>query len=450
MAARRDGDAAALGPAAFAERLDALGPFEPAPRLAVAVSGGADSLALVLLAADWARARGGSVLALTVDHGLRPEAAEEARQVAAWLAPLGIDHRILRGALSRPGGDVQAAARRLRYGLLLDTCREEGILHLLLGHHRDDQAETLLLRLARGSGLGGLAGMAAVSYRAEARLLRPLLDVPRAALEATLRGRGQPWIDDPSNRDPAYARVRLRRSADLLAAEGLTAERLAATAARLGRARQAIEDAADALLAGAVVIDPRGWAHLDPVPLRAAPEEVGLRVLADLLCAVGGREHPPRGERLERLRETLGSAATLHGCRLVSAGNRLLVVREARGIDHRHGLRGGDALLWDGRFRLRLVDDAPEVAIGPLRATDWSVVARACPTAAGAVPAPARRSLPAVYDASGLLSVPHLGYNREAEDGVPARPVVETLRFTPRRPAGALGFRLARGRSRIM
>ena len=151
-----------IGAAEFAALLDPLGPFEPAPLLAVGVSGGADSLALVLLADRWARARRGSVLALTVDHALRDGSAAEAAQVGHWLAARGIAHEVLRWDGPKPATAIQETARAARYRLLGQRCAGTGILHLLLAHHRDDQAETVLLRRAQGSGRDGLAGMAAI------------------------------------------------------------------------------------------------------------------------------------------------------------------------------------------------------------------------------------------------------------------------------------------------
>lgn len=169
----------------FAALMEPLGPFERPPRLAVAVSGGADSLALTLLADEWARSRGGAVLALTVDHGLRPEAADEARMVGRWLAARGIAHAILHYRGERPVANIQARARALRYRLLLDRCRAEGVVHLLIAHHREDQSETVLLRLGRGSGVSGLAAMRPIMEMPEARILRPLLSIPRARLAET-------------------------------------------------------------------------------------------------------------------------------------------------------------------------------------------------------------------------------------------------------------------------
>ncbi|MCP5371685.1 MAG: tRNA lysidine(34) synthetase TilS [Hyphomicrobiales bacterium] len=209
--AAADTRAAPLDGDAFAALMAGLGPFEPAPHLAVALSGGADSLALTLLADAWARERRGRVTALTVDHGLRPDSGAEARTVAAWMAARGIAHQVLPWTGPKPAAGVQAAARTARLALLAGRCRELGILHLLLAHHLDDQAETVLMRLGRGSGPDGLAAMAPVLAAAETRLLRPLLTVPGARLRALLAAAGQGWIEDPSNADTRFERVRLRR-----------------------------------------------------------------------------------------------------------------------------------------------------------------------------------------------------------------------------------------------
>ena len=159
-----------------------LGPFEPAPRVAVAVSGGSDSLALCLLADRWTRARGGTVFGLTVDHRLRLASGAEAAQVRRWLAARAISHRTLRWTGTRPVSRIQEAARAARLALLVGWCRRAHVLHLLLGHQREDQAETVLQRLVRGSGIDGLAAMAPVRLAIESdgggvRMLRPLLPV---------------------------------------------------------------------------------------------------------------------------------------------------------------------------------------------------------------------------------------------------------------------------------
>ncbi|WP_119423020.1 tRNA lysidine(34) synthetase TilS, partial [Desertibaculum subflavum] len=211
----------------------ALGAFPGHPDLAVAVSGGADSLALVLLAQGWTAAQGGRLLALTVDHGLRPEAAREALQVKRWLAARGVAHRTLRWRGPKPKANLAAAAREARYALLFAACRRARFRALAVAHHREDQAETFLLRLGRGSGVDGLAAMAPVSERDGIALLRPLLDMPRDRLRAALAAAGQDWIEDPGNADPARARTAVRALLPALAAAGLPPVRIAATAARM-------------------------------------------------------------------------------------------------------------------------------------------------------------------------------------------------------------------------
>ncbi len=297
--------AAALLPEAFAAAMARFAPFERAPQLAVAVSGGPDSLALMVLADVWARAHGGSSLALTVDHRLRPEAALEAQQVAVWAAERGIAHRILTAdAPPAETGGIQAAARALRYRLLTAACTEAGILHLLLGHHRDDQAETLLLRLQRGSGLSGLAGMAACQTLSSVRLLRPLLEQPKAALIEFCAQHGLPPVMDPSNSAFTYDRVRWR--ALLAEADApFLAERLSETATRLSADRAVLEALADQWLMTWVAPLPLGLARLPVAALSAGPEEVRLRGLARLCAWAGGAAYPPRFEGLQGLARRL-------------------------------------------------------------------------------------------------------------------------------------------------
>lgn len=429
-----------------------LGPFEPSAHLAVAVSGGADSMALCLIAADWAARHGGRVTALTVDHGLRPEARSEARQVALWLARWKIPHRILAHRGPVPRANLQAAAREARYALLTAWCRNRGVLHLVLGHHREDQAETLLLRLGRGSGVDGLAAMTAIAETPWLRLLRPLLDVPRARLTATLAARQQDWIEDPSNRDPVHARVRIRGLLPTLAREGLSSARLAATAARLGRARAAIEDDTAALLADAVAIRPTGYCLLERHRLVAAPAEIGLRALARTLACVGGSRYPPRLVRLERLYAMVAagdSAAgrprgrTLAGCRILPRHERLLICREPAAVAPPVTLDPRTPLLWDNRFivtpprRAARGEKSAGLLVGKLGRDGWRTVIEARPDARdSAIPPAVRPALPALYDRKGLLAAPHLGYYRS--DIASAR--LPTMRFDPLRPLAGARF----------
>ena len=444
MSRRTAGEPVVLSDEAFAALMAPLGPYEPKPRLAVGLSGGADSLALTVLLKTWCERRDGSLTALVVDHGLRPESAAEARAVARQAKGLGVASRLLSWRGRKPAANLQAEARTARRALLQDWCERAGVLHLALAHQRDDQAETLLLNLARGSGLDGLSGMAPLSESGAVRLLRPLLAVARAELEALLRARGLAWVEDPSNRDPRFARIRLRQAMpELAAGPGLTAERLAGTAESLARARAALETQTAALLARAVRLDPAGYLILAPEGLTAAPDEVGLRALARILTTIGGTAYPPRFERLRglhgRLRGDRFKGATLGGCRLSALRDGILVTREGRAVERLERLPG--AGLWDGRFHFRLARDAAsDLRLGPL----GRGVGEAWPEGLkGArwrqVPAAARTALPAFRDPAGLVAVPQLDFFRDSA----ARRAIRDCRFAPRTALSAAGFTVA-------
>ena len=424
-----------VGAAEFAAAMAAFAPYESAPRLAVACSGGADSMALLLLTRDWVRAHRGKLVALTVDHGLRKASGAEAKRVGAWARRHGIVHKILKWRGSHPRGDIQAAARAARYRLLEEFCAAKGILHLLLAHQRDDQAETLLLRLARGSGLDGLAAMSPLVERPDCRILRPLLGVAPERLRATLRARKQDWIDDPSNENPAFARARLRKSQDILAREGLTTERLASTTHRLARARYALEGAVADLLAKAATPHPHGFVSVDTGALLAAPEELGLRALAAIVAAVGGEEFPPRLEKLERLYRELHAGTpkgrTLGGCRFMPRRTGLLVCREAAAVAPPVRLQA--RTVWDGRFRLALAAKSRK------RATLGALGEERVDSAVEP-PAAIRATLPTIRDRRGVLAVPGLNYvrNGTAKDCVAFKAIL--LRST--RPATGAGVKV--------
>ena len=426
----------------FAGLMARLGPFEPAPRLAAAVSGGADSLALALLAAAWAGAAGGSLRALVVDHRLRPGSTAEARRTAGLLRGRGIPATILTRTGAAPRAGIEAAARRARYRLMGQWCAGRGVLHLLLGHHRDDQAETVLMRLAAGSGLDGLAAMPAIQETGWGRLLRPLLPVPRERLRALVRARGLGWVEDPSNSEEIFARARLRRSASALAAEGLTAARLSRTAARVGEGRAVLEGATSTLLAAAVWVHPAGFAWLDRDAIARAPADPAWRALERVIRTIGAGDYPPRRERLQRLFETIRGAGapaprTLGGCVVRPERAGVLIAREPAAIAAPVTVAAGAEVVWDGRFRIAIAPEAGnrgDLRIGALGRAGWRTVKEAG-AAAGArtIPPAARRGLPALHDRRGLLEVPHLGYARD-------RTVVERLAFAPPHPLAAAEF----------
>ena len=420
---------AAIDAEAFDGLMAPLGPFEPAPRIAVAVSGGSDSLALCLLADRWARPRGGTVFGLTVDHGLRPESGAEAAQVRHWLGARGIAHRTLCWTGARPVTGLQERARAARLALLAGWCRRAGVLHLLLGHQREDQAETVLQRFVGGSGIDGLAAMAPVRLATVpagggARLLRPLLPVPLDALIATLARWDQPWMEDPTNRDTRYSRPRLAGALTHLESEGLSTERLAKAATRAADDRAALDRLCTELLATCASPSPAGFVTLDLEVLRRAPPALALRALSCVVSTVSGSGYPPRRERLERLADRLlgddVKASTLGGCRIVPRRDgRIVVCREPSAASEVRPISPGESTLWDRRFVVSLGRSA---GAGPFNVrrlgSDGLAQARAMAREAGmplttdCIPAPTRPALPALFDLDGPLAAPHLGFRR--------------------------------------
>ncbi|HVZ70290.1 MAG TPA: tRNA lysidine(34) synthetase TilS [Rhizomicrobium sp.] len=309
--------------------MSALGNLWPG---AVAVSGGGDSLALMHLIADWAAARKlPAPKILTVDHGLTAGSRNRANEVKARAGKLGLTCDVLVWKGTKPQSDIEAAAREARYRLMGEWCRKNDIHHLYLAHSEDDQAETFLLRLARGSGLDGLSAMSPIArYPIEGyprlSLVRPLLGTKREDLRRFLKARRIAWHEDPMNADTRFARVRLRAIWPELEKAGLTAGRISAAARHLGRAREALEQET-ALLIAAATRKEGARLLIDGAALAAAPREVGLRALAELLKKVGGQAYRPRFEQLESLFDSLAggqfSARTLHGCRLGFAPKRL-------------------------------------------------------------------------------------------------------------------------------
>jgi tRNA(Ile)-lysidine synthase len=411
--------------------LAAIGGFEARPRIAIAVSGGPDSMALALLAARWATERGGTAVGLIVDHGLRPESAAEARHVAGWLAARSIASDILRWVGDKPARGIQAAGRAARYELLADWCRGHGVLHLFLAHHRDDQAETYLIRRRAGSGPDGLAAMSAVREFAGCRAVRPLLAVPRARLLALLAAEAQPFVCDPSNLNPAFERGRLRRGSD-----AITIDAAADAARACGRTRLAREAALDRLIGDAVTLHPAGFAVLDRDALTMADDDSAERLLARVAAAIGGLQYPPRRARLARLRAGLAAsptrARTLGGCRFVPWRGRVLVLRELAAAELPVCLASGTRLLWDGRFAVAAAG-APGLMLGYLGQRSGGS-AGADLSLAGGLPRLIHSVLPALWDAQGLIAVPHLGYCRGRATGL------TSVVFAPANAVARAGF----------
>ena len=317
-------------------RLDVLALFAPAAgarRVLLAVSGGPDSLALLHLAVRWRDQGGPPLHAVTVDHGLRAESRAEAEWVAGWVAALDVPHTICTWLGEKPQSRLQERARDERYRLIGNLARDIDADVLMTGHHGDDQAETILFRLLRGSGIGGLAGMARVSQRDGLRLVRPLLDFAKADLIGICETAGQPFFRDPSNENSRFARTRLRQLTALLEAEGLGADawrRLGRRAARAEAAiRAGVNDAREGLLRqpGADLSAERFEAP--GAYLAALPEEILLRILEGEIARIGGA--PPRLDQLETLTTRVNAAVGQTGAmRMTLAGALVTLSQKGR------------------------------------------------------------------------------------------------------------------------
>jgi len=286
-------------------------PWKAAPAIVLAVSGGPDSVAMLWLAARWRRAltQGPQLLAVTIDHGLRPEAAREARDVKRLATTLDLPHRTLRWRGTKPKTGLPAAARAARYQLLAKAARTSGATHVLTAHTRDDQAETLLMRMLRGSGIAGLAAMARETERDGMRLARPLLDIPKSRLVATLRKAKIGFADDPTNRDVGFTRPRLRALMPALAEEGGDSRNLARLASRLARANAAIEVLADGAERYLSLRDRDDAARFgfDALAFAGLPEEIRLRLLKRAIDRTG-HEGPAELGKVEMLLAALDNA----------------------------------------------------------------------------------------------------------------------------------------------
>jgi tRNA(Ile)-lysidine synthase len=427
----------ALSLGEFTAALASIAQFESSPFLAVAVSGGPDSLTLAILADRWARERGGEICALTVDHRLRTESGDEIRRLGAWLSARAICHEVLVWTEEKPRTGIQEAARFARYRLLGGWCRDHACLHLLTGHHRDDQIETHLIRRRAHSGPDGLAGMSAIRELADCRLLRPLLGVARDRLVAFLEAEQQPFISDPSNFDPAFERARLRQGDGAPTAFGVS--RLLGETRVLGLTRTARMHERNALLARYVSFHPAGFAILDPAMMPETSSEVTERLLSAVIASIGGVSYPPRRERVARLREALGNAArrghTLGGCRFIRWRDCMLVTRELARAAPPLRLRPGERMTWDRRFEIMTPEaDREPFTIGYLGFAGAPRLDRRMPQLRRArLPRLLFPVIPAVWDKEGIAAVPHLGFRRE---GVADLPQVVFRPVTPLTQAG--------------
>lgn len=410
-------------PALFASHLERLGPFEPSPHFAIALSGGSDSMALTLLADACARALGGRVTALTVDHRLRPESTAEAQQVARWMQARGIAHHILTPMHTPAGNNLMQAARQWRYRALADWCRTHGALHCLVAHTQGDQLETALLHEARGDTEDGGAGMSAIRLYRGVRFLRPLLTTSKEALQTYLRAQEAVWVEDPTNANPDFARVRTRQAlTDSGEHEALVARHTQQAAARMQREQRA----ADAAMR-CVVLHQAGFARLSMAPWKMLEPALRSQLLADCIATIGGQVHRPRHHEtawLEKNMQTARGKQTLGGCLIEWTLAEATIAREPARCEPPITLQGSGTVLWDQRFRVHYHLSRP-LTLAALGAAGRAQLGKPVPLAT-----------PALWHLEQLHSVPHMGWHA-AE---PLAPAQLTLGFAPAKPLAASGF----------
>jgi tRNA(Ile)-lysidine synthase len=389
--------------------LDALragiAPSLPRGPLGLAVSGGGDSVAMLVGLAAIATEYGWELSVATVDHGLRPEAADEARFVATLCDRLGLPHRTLHWSPGRAvTGNLMDAARRARYGLLADWAQPIG--RVAVAHTADDQAETFLMGLSRAAGLDGLAGLRPEWEQAGVRFIRPFLGMTRSVLRGFLVDSGVQWVDDPTNENPIFGRTQARQALAGLGAMGITPAGLARVTRNLAAVqtdlRLIVADAASRVVtetAGALEFDAQGFAAL--------PDEIARRLLRSAVMWLSAAPYPPREASLARLVQAMRDRgnATLWGCRLVQRSEHAVLVRESRAVGQTVAL--GE--IWDGRWR---VDGPVRPAIrigsvgaaGLLQIADWRK---------SGIPRDIALVTPGVWEESTLVAAPILGFGTD-------------------------------------
>ena len=419
-------DLAALEDEDFADLVTRFVPFQE--KIAVAVSGGSDSMALAFCLKRWA---GQSLVAFIVDHALRDESAAEAAQVKARLENLGIETEILRWEHPPIAARLHEKARQARYDLLSAACKRHGAKDLFLGHHREDQAETILMRLAKGSGIEGLSGMAPENLRNEIRLLRPFLSVSKTRLISTCTAAGIEFVTDPSNMSEKFARGRLRKNADLLAQEGMTIDSLLKLGARAAEVKDALDFYTTELLRATVVLEPGGTLCVDRHAFCRTPRATGLRALAACLRYIHDDVYPPEHKALSLLWDIFSSLAaeatrTLSGCLVTMTENKICFLREVSAITDILPLRDNTPVLWDGRWLVmppKLLEAKP-LTIRALGNPPHAEIDLLSPLLRRQIPrGRVRASLPALWVGETLYALPsfddpeaplHISYTKKA------------------------------------
>ncbi|MEL6451749.1 MAG: tRNA lysidine(34) synthetase TilS [Pseudomonadota bacterium] len=377
-------------------------------RLGVAVSGGGDSVALLAVLAEYARRTGIELNVITVDHGLRPEAKDEVALVTDLCARWGLAHHVEYWTGWGGDGNLQAAARDARYELMADWAYGNQISHIALGHTADDQAETFLMRLARGAGVDGLSAMAPRRVRHGITWVRPFLRIERSALRSYLRAARLDWCEDPSNNNRDYERIRVRDALTVLGTLGVQTETLVDVAENMARAREAL-DWQTFLAARDVASLVHGIVAFDLRKYRMLPEEIGRRLLIHAITWTSGSAYPPRRDAVIRTQKSVrgGQTATLDGCQISVEGNVAWVYRELNAIQDVE-CEVGD--MWDDRWLVSGPEDDPDLKV---RALGYDALSGIEGWRELGLPRAALAASPAVWYDDQLIAAPMVGLDPE-------------------------------------
>ena len=326
--------------------------------VAVGVSGGADSLFLAIMMKKWSEKTGRKMVALTVNHNLRPEALSEAETVSGQMKKYGIEHHVLTYDGMWQKSRIEEQAREVRYRLLQDFCRGQKLRYLCLAHHASDQVETFFARLARGSGVDGLSAIRSISKRGDLTLIRPLLQVNKKDILDTLSSLNETWVEDPMNKDTTYERVRWRSHLDCFHQMGLTQNAIGLSAKRLNRAKEALDFYSDVFIQHFVQIDNRGFATIDLSAYHSQPDEIKLRVLSQLLGIIGQSSIPVSMESLEQILDLPRRRLTLGWCHIIVSKNKIFISKEHVRQEGPKNIPVGVWTKWD---RFLILSEAPVV-----------------------------------------------------------------------------------------
>ncbi len=378
---------------------------ESLPRkLGVAVSGGGDSAALMHLLHEVAQTEAINLYVVTVDHGLRPEASQEAAAVSRQAEALGLPHETLRWTGWDGAGNLQDQARQARYALLSDWARDREIDAIALGHTADDQAETLLMRLGRSSGVTGLSGMSASRQQEGLTLLRPMLAITREDLRAYLTDIGVSWVDDPSNQDTRFDRIKARKALHGLEPLGINALSLSRSADNLAQAHTALGAFAQESARNVAQVD-QGDVKVDRAGFTALPKEIRRRVLVGILAWIAGQGYPPRQTAVEQAMDALskGRTGSVAGCLLVPKAESVWICREFKAVEAQ--IVAPDEV-WDRKWCF----SGPEISNAEIRALGEEGLRQVSEWRETRRPRLALTASPAVWAGEAVLAAPLAGF----------------------------------------